>query len=201
MRRNLEEPHLGSFKLSRSLVLAWLLYAMLALAAAAALLSSTRAELVPPAVRVGAPIAFGVFLILFAVYRFALVRAGRYPAGKAFFQVGAGALFLTLLFPGASRNLSPAAERPLLQLMDDADPSVRAIACEVARYRPEAKSYAEPLVDRLVDDSPVVRAQALRSLQTIAGRDVGGGEGKQAIERWRAWVKAGESADIPGASH
>src|SRR5205085_1217463 len=46
-----------------------------------------------------APILFGIFLIVFAVYRLALVRAKKYPAATGLFQIGLGALVWVLLLP------------------------------------------------------------------------------------------------------
>lgn len=179
-----EEPHVGSLKLSRSLVLAWSLYALLAVAAALALVSSARGELLPAAVRAVAPVAFGGFLVLFAVYRFALVRAGRYPPFRAFFQVGAGLLFILFLLPGAGRR-AEGMQRTLPELMADSDPQVRALACEVARHRPAARSAALALASRLEDPVPQVREEAARSLQALAGVDLGAGaDAARAKQRW-----------------
>lgn len=184
---------LGSLKLSQTSMLAVLLYALLATAAFAALLSSTRADLVPGPIRLGAPIAFGAFLLLFALYRFALVRARRYPAGKAFFQVGASAIFLTLLLPSAARELRLPEPRQLESLVSDPDPAVRALACEVARSRPDGRRHAAVLVERLSDPAPEVRRQAKLSLEGLAGSDLGG-EGPEAIARWKSWAASSGQA-------
>jgi hypothetical protein len=53
-----------------------------------------------------APILFGIFLVVFAVYRLALVRAKKYPAATGLFQIGLGALVWVLLLPG-SMGVSP----------------------------------------------------------------------------------------------
>ncbi len=179
-----EEPRLGSWRIKRSL--AYLMYAALALAAATALFGTARADLVPPALRAWAPLVFGLFLVLFAGYRFALVRAGRYPAGKAFYQVGAGVLFLTLLAPGAAREFG-AQRRGLESLMADGDAQVRALACEVARYRADGRRYASGLVERLDDPSPAVREQALASLKALAGPETPA-EAEGAALRWKDWA-------------
>jgi hypothetical protein len=162
---------------------------MLALAAAGSLLAGTRADLLPATVRLGAPIAFGAFLALFAVYRLALVRARRYPAGKGLVQIGVGAIFLMLLMPGAAREFEASGSRPLAAMLVHPDPAVRALACEVAAFRPDARRYAVALAARLEDPSPQVRLQALASLRRLAGSDVGmNGEGS--VERWRRWADA-----------
>ncbi len=190
MKASPEEPHVGSLKLSRSLALAWTLYGLLASAAALALFSSARGELLPTAVRAVAPLAFGGFLALFAVYRFALVRAGRYPPFRAFFQVGAGLLFILFLLPGAGRK-AEGAPRSLPELMADADPQVRALACEVARHRPAGREVALALASRLEDPEPAVRGEAARSLAALAGRDLGAGADEaQARQRWTDFARA-----------
>jgi hypothetical protein len=186
-----QEPHVGSFQLKRSLAFAWLLYALLALAAAVSLLGSARAELVPPAVRAVAPFAFGLFLASFAIYRFALVRAGRYPAFRALYQVGAGLLFILLLLPGTARQFGGARPRTLVDLLADPDPVVRALAAEVAPLRPASRALALALVARLDDPAEEVRARAEDSLRKLAGEDLGRGEGPaEARRRWEAWAGA-----------
>jgi hypothetical protein len=189
LKARTEEPHVGSLKLSRSLVLAWSLYGLLASAAALALLSSARGELLPNAVRAVAPLAFGGFLVLFAVYRFALVRAERYPPFRAFFQVGAGLLFILFLLPGAGRKIQ-GEPRSLAELMADADPQVRALACEVARHRPAGRGVALALTSRLDDPVPAVREEAAKSLAALAGADLGAGaDPAQAKHRWSAFAR------------
>jgi hypothetical protein len=188
--RDANEPHLGSYKLSRSLGLAWLLYALLTLAAALALLGSTRPDLVPKAVGAAAPFSFGGFLLLFAIYRFALVRAGRYPPFRAFFQVGAGLLFILMLLPGTASRFG-GQPRALTDLMADSDPEIRALACEAARNRPVGRALALALAARLDDPAPTVREQATRSLAALAGKDLGGGaDAAQAQQRWQAWARS-----------
>ena len=93
------------------------LYLLLLGAAAAALL-------VPPGVEPGAgvgrraelllaPVLLGAFAIGFVAYRFTLVRAGQYHAGKAFVQVGLLGLVLFLFVPGRwSAGRPPARPRP-----------------------------------------------------------------------------------------
>src|ERR1700722_15472832 len=92
-----ESPHLGSMRPGRGLGV--LLYLLLGVAAAMALLGAGN-HLGGVAVdRLGAG-AFGLFLLVFAVYRFMLVRAERYSLGKALYQMGAGGLLLILLVYG-----------------------------------------------------------------------------------------------------
>jgi hypothetical protein len=181
-----EIPDGKDLKLPRTPLLAIALYVMLALAAAGSLIAGTSPEHLPAGLRLGAPIAFAGFLLLFAIYRFALVRARRFPAGKAFFQVGAGALFLTLLLPGTTQQLR-AEPRGIEELMVDRDAAVRALACEVVRTRGDGRLHAQALVERLEDRDPEVRRQAWYSLQSLAGTDFGG-PGPGAVERWQKWA-------------
>src|SRR2546430_13607723 len=83
-----------------------------------------------------APAIFAVFLVVFAIYRFALVRAKRYPAATGLFQVGLGALIWVLLLPGTRQKMAPPYEADEVPaLLSSADPRVRALAAEVAGYR------------------------------------------------------------------
>ena len=144
-----------------------------------------------PAVLMLAPSLLALFIALFAVYRFALVRAGRYHAGKAFVQVGFMVAVLALLLPGSLERFRAAgAVRPvdLTRQLRSTDPEARAMAAELARHRApdDALRYVPRLVALLDDPSPEVRRQARATLVTLAGRDEGG-EGPDAPGRWRAY--------------
>jgi hypothetical protein len=176
-----------------------LLYALLVASAALSLASARHAfENAPAWLGVAAPASFAVFLGLFGVYRIALVRAGRYPAPKAFVQLGFGALVLMLLVPGAERAASvalPGASVPagddLVKALVHSDPEVRALAAELARHRPGPLRYAPGLVAALSDAEPRVRAEAARSLAAAAGTDVAeGASGEEIARRWKAWLDA-----------
>ncbi len=181
---------------------ALLLYILLLASAAATLTSipvferAVREGRRPPAVLMAAPALLALFIGLFAVYRFALVRAGRYHAGKAFVQVGFMVLVLALLLPGSLERYRAAGVVPPVDLtrqLESADPEARAVAAELARHRSRGDMlrYVPRLVSLLDDPSPEVRRQARASLVSIAGRDVGG-EGSGATERWRAhWRSKG----------
>jgi hypothetical protein len=144
----------------------------------------------PPAVLAVAPILLGAFLVGYAAYRIALVRAGRYSAGKALVRI---VLLAAVVGAVAGLALLPRAtvvpgEGPvsLSDSLLSANPEVRALAAEIVRHRPpgEALAHVDRLVDLLGDPSPEVRRQARRSLVALAGGDVGG-EGEDAAERWR----------------
>ena len=175
--------------------LRWILLALLFAAAAASLLGLPRAAQGgwPAATRV-VPVALLVaFVGLYAAYRFVLVRAGRYPEGKALVRV---ALMVLLLAVIASISL----ERPpgptaapgvdLTALLESADPAVRALAAEVVRGRPvqESQRHAARLLVLLEDPAPEVRREARGSLGVLTGADAG--EGPGAAARWRELCQA-----------
>jgi hypothetical protein len=131
-----------------------------------------------------------LFAVSYAAYRIALVRAGRYPAGKALVRIAlvaaavgsAAGIVLAPPEAGAPGEAAVDLSRPLVS----ADPDVRALAAEVVRHRPrrEALAYADRLVELLDDPTPEVRKQARQSLVALAGKDLGG-SGADATERWR----------------
>jgi hypothetical protein len=149
----------------------------------------------PPFMLALPPALLGVFIVGYAAYRIALVRAGRYTAGKALVQVAVMLLVLGIvagvaIMPpeGTGPGQVPVdLERPLAS----SSPEMRALAAEVARHRPreQALAVADRLADLLDDPAPEVRRQAHASLVALAGADVGG-EGPGAAARWRAWSRA-----------
>jgi hypothetical protein len=144
-----------------------------------------------PAVLVVAPAVLGVFIATFAFYRFRLVRAGRYHAGKAFVHVGLMVLALSLVLPGSLDRYRAAGTVRSVDLsrhLTSADAEARAMAAELVRHRApaEALSYVPRLVALLEDGSPEVRRQARASLAALAGGDRGG-EDPGAAGRWRAY--------------
>lgn len=137
--------------------------------------------------QVAAPALFGVFLVVFAVYRVALMRARRYPAAVGLFQIGLGALIWVLLLPGTRMRIAePGPQDEVAALMTSSDPRVRALAAEVAGTRPDGSRFAADLLDRLSDGDARVRDQARKSLVRIIGGDPAGGkEGEAAIAEFR----------------
>jgi hypothetical protein len=180
--------------------LRWTLFAILLVASAAALIGLPRAEaggwstwlrLVPVALLI-------LFVGGYATYRYSLVRAGRYPAGKALVRVGA-----LLLLTGAIAGI--AIDRPatmpsvkgldLVAPLANPDPLVRALASEAVRARPrvEALGHVPRLIALLDDEAPSVRVAAHATLVALAGRDAG--EGTGAADKWRElWSAAGVKA-------
>ncbi len=174
------------------------LYLLLLGAAAAALLiapetdagAGRRPELLL------APVLLGAFAIGFTAYRFTLVRAGQYHAGKAFIQVGLIGLVVFLFVPGSVERWKASGATPPVDLtrqLRSGDPEARAMAAELVRHRDpqDALRYVPRLVTLMSDPAGEVRRQARASLSAMAGEDVGG-EGPEAAVRWRAyWATRG----------
>jgi len=170
--------------------LRWVLFTLLLAAAGAALLGLPRALQAggSTALRV-VPVALLVLFIAgYATYRFALVRAGRYSAGKALVQVGVMCLVLGVVagifMEGASPEQVPGVD--LAGPLASPDPAVRAMAAELCRHRPrpDALRQVERLVGLLDDAAPEVRREAHATLVVLAGRDVGAATGSS--EAWKA---------------
>jgi hypothetical protein len=175
------------------------LYVLLIASAAVTLFASpvleqaVREGRVAPYALVVPPALLAAFIALFAVYRFVLVRAGRYHAGKAFVQVLVMVMVLTLALPGSLERWRAAGTVRSVDLsrhLRAPDAEARALAAELARHRDraEAVSYVPRLVELVDDPSPEVRRQARASLTALAGTDAGG-EGGDASARWRAYWK------------
>jgi hypothetical protein len=182
--------------------LRWVLFALLIASAALALVGlpelqrAVAAGRWPRAALAAPAVVLAVFIAGYAAYRFALVRAGRYPAGKTLVQLGLMVLVLGLVLGIArERARGPGVDEPvdLSREIRSADPEVRAMAAELLRHRPRETALAEVprLVGLLDDPSLEVRRQARATLVALAGRD-SGGEGPGAPERWRRyWREAG----------
>jgi hypothetical protein len=145
----------------------------------------------PPRAAAAAPVLFAVFLVVFAVYRLALVRAKKYPAAMGLFQIGLGALVWVLLLPGTRQRIGREHGDEVQVLMRSSDARVRALAAEVAGYRGDAARYASDLADRLDDNDPAVRRAAHAALVRLLGTDVTPGEeGPAAQRKWREALRA-----------
>jgi len=175
----------------------WVLLGLLVASAALTLgaLPALQREVVggrwPPAALWVPPAFLGIFIVVFAGYRFALVRAGRYPAGKAFVQVGLMGLVAAVI---AGIALGPAEREPapgpvaLDRALASSSTEVRALAAELVRYRPRQEGLRHvPRLIQLVerDPAPGVRREARASLVALLGHDAGG-EGPGASSRWQA---------------
>jgi hypothetical protein len=139
-----------------------------------------------------APTIFAVFLAIFTIYRFALMRAKKYPAAMGLFQVGLGALIWVLLLPSTRQKIRPPSAPPdeVAALMASPDPRVRALAVEVAGYRGDGRRYAAEVIDRLDDADPAVRQRAHAALVRLAGRDEGEDpDAWREAARKRGWLR------------
>jgi hypothetical protein len=174
---------LGGVRLGQTLTGA--LYFLLLVSAFLALWTRRFPGRLPGFLEQASPWVFLVFLAVFAFYRLGLMRAGRYPVFKGFFQIALGLFVFTLLLPGARRVYEPPAVGELSWAFNDANPKVRALAAEVAGYRRHGRRYAPELVKALEDPDPMVREEAHRSLVRFAGQDLGPPKDKAAIQRWR----------------
>jgi hypothetical protein len=188
----------GEEKASKGVVgmvraLRWILWGLLLAAVVVTLQGPAGFPAAQGATRVAALALVGLFVVGYAVYRFTLVRAGRYPAGKAMVQIALMSLVFTLILGRGMETAPPQPpDRPvdLLAALASGDHDLRALAAEVAGARPraEARAFAPRLVELLGDRSPEVRRQARRSLAAIVGRDLG--EGPGAAEAWRGALAA-----------
>jgi hypothetical protein len=146
----------------------------------------------PRAALAGPPTVLALFLVGFAAYRLALVREGRSGAGKSLVQVAVLFLVFAVVAGVALRPIErPAGQAAsLARPLGSTDPDVRALAAEVARYRPpeDVRPVAGRLAELLDDPTPEVRRQAHAALVSLAGADVGG-EGPGAAARWRTWAR------------
>ncbi len=165
------------------------LYLLLIGSAALALWNRRDPEALPRELQAAVPWVFGLFVALFAIYRVAAVRARRYPAFKAFFQVGVMVWVGLLLLPQAKARYETPGD-PLVALLADPNPQVRTLAAELARYRPDPKEYSPYLVRALRDPEPQVRSEAHRSLVAIRGTDLGPPDNEKAVDAWDAWGEA-----------
>lgn len=175
-------PHVGALKLGPTF--SGLLYLLLVGSAALALWARQAPGALPERLSVAAPWVFLAFAGFFTLYRLALVKAGKYPAGKAFFQIGTAVLFFMLLLPN-SRVPTDAPADPVATLLEHPNAEVRALAAEVARHRPDGEKYGAQLAEALADPDPRVRREAHRSLVQLTGVDLGGPETPGAARAWR----------------
>jgi hypothetical protein len=137
----------------------------------------------PAQLEQAAPWVFLAFVGVFTFYRLGLVRARKYPASKAFFQIGAGLLLFTLMLPGARAPFAPPTD-PLELLLHNGNPNFRALAAELAGYRPGGARYGPALVRALQDENPEVREQAHRALVALNGKDLGSPSTPAGLKAW-----------------
>ncbi len=136
--------------------------AVLTLAGLPWLRAGVAAGRLPRAVLAAPPVLLGLFVVGYAIYRLALVRAGQLPAGKALAQVGLMVLALVLVARMALEPAALPAAGRLERGLRSRNPELRALAAEVARCRPasELQPVLPLLVDLLDDPDPDVRREA-----------------------------------------
>jgi hypothetical protein len=177
-----EAPRWGGIQLGRTLV--GLLYALLVGSAALTFLGRRSPGALPGILERVTPWVFLGFVGLFAFYRLGLVRARKYPAFKAFFQIGLTVCVWLLLMPGSRQPFN--SQDSLGSALQDGNPRVRALAAELAGYRPGGVQYAPQLVRQLEDGDAEVRRQAHGALVKLNGSDLGSPEDQpEALEAWR----------------
>jgi hypothetical protein len=183
-----EPPRFGGIRLGPPLAVA--IYVLLVASAALALWVRTAAGRVPLGVALAAPWVFLGFVAVFGFYRLGLVRAGKYPAAKALVQVGGALIIFMLLLPSArfgfgQFQFGQTQSSDVRRLLRDPNPTVRALAAEVAGYRPDGARAAPELVKALSDPDPRVRDEAHASLVRLTGEDLGPASDKAAVKAWR----------------
>lgn len=179
--------------------LRWILYGLLLACAALTLVGLPELQAAvaqgrwPRATLALPPTFLAVFIVGYGAYRFALVRAGRYPAGKALVQLGLMLLVLGVVASVALDRGRPPAASPvdLARALASGDADARAMAAELIRYRPReaALPRVPKLLDLLGDPSVEVRRQARATLVALAGTDAGG-DGPDMGDRWRAFWRS-----------
>ena len=189
MKPDLEPPQWAGVRLGPAL--AGALYTLLVGSFALTLWTRRFPGALPYQLDQGAPWLFLVFMGVFAFYRLGLVRARKYPAAKAFFQIGVGVLLFTLMLPSASRPFIPVAGAPVASddaletLLHDSNPHYRALGAELAGRRGEEGRYGSTLVRALDDENAEVQAQAHRALVGLTGRDLGSPGTQEGKQAWR----------------
>lgn len=121
-----------------------------------------------------APVLFTLFVLVFSVDRYLLVRRRNYPVARAMLQLGLAVVFLAFLWPRQARELRAAHEIPPLreaaELLSHRQPSVRALACDaLARGpgTPDPQAQLEALLERERDPRVRERCEvALSRLET-----------------------------------
>lgn len=136
----------------------------------------------PPTV-LFAPIAvYAVFLLLYAVDRWLLVKKRRYPPGRAFFQVVFGVVFGLLLLPSTLHEWQEARPGPEAPVLDrHPEPRVRVLWIEAMGFRgPEPRRVRKVARAWTEDPDPRVRDAAERVLSAWSGHPADAA----AIRRW-----------------
>jgi len=134
---------------------------------------------------------YGLFVVVYGVDRFWLVRRRRYPAGKALFQVGFAAIFFLVLPNAIHRTPHSSAEnRPTspkasdYSALEDSRPEVRQNFVFAMGYHGVSKARVDSLVLLLDDPDSGVRAAAAKVLSDWSGKPI------EQISGIRVWASA-----------
>ncbi len=119
-----------------------------------------------------APGAFTVFVLIYTIDRWLLVRRRDYPVVRAFVQVGVTLVFLTSLMQRQAVEYKAATEKQAApeatsSLLKHREARVRAAACELLSMQGELKHYATIEMLALGDKSPVVQERCAKALETL----------------------------------
>lgn len=125
---------------------------------------------------------YAVCWLLFSIDRWLLVRRRGYPLGQAVFRVVFGLLLGLLLTPSARLDYETPAG--LSRWLRHSDPAVRSLAVEAAGYRGPDPARIKALLERLQDEAPEVRHEAIGVLCAWSGQ--------QACDKTgaRSWAEA-----------
>lgn len=127
------------------------------------------------------PVAlFVLFFVAFSVDRFWLVKRGRYPGGRAFFQIVFGVVFAALLLPSSLREFASLRPRGDAYLLQHRNPSIRKVSVEALGFRGMRPDRVRALLARTKDEDPEVRAAAYEVLRRWSGQ---GGD-PATVEGW-----------------
>lgn len=128
---------------------------------------------------------FGVFLCVYAVDRWFLVRRRSYPPGRAFFQIAFGVLFAMLLLPSTltewKEGRARASNVAVRSLSSHPRADIRRVAVEALGFRGQTPERLEQVRDALGDSSPEVVAAASEVLARWSGLSA---QDRPGLERW-----------------
>jgi hypothetical protein len=119
-----------------------------------------------------APVAFTVFVIIYTIDRWLLVKRRQYPLVRAFVQVGVTLVFLTSLMQRQAVEYKEATEiqaspEAVSELLEHREARVRAAGCELLALRGELPHYPSIEALALRDKSPVVQERCAKALGAL----------------------------------
>jgi apolipoprotein N-acyltransferase len=168
-------------------------YFLLAVSAAFVLWVQRSPGKLPASWERAAPWLFLSFAILLSAQSIVKVVLKQSSFVRSFMHICIAAAFLMVLFfgvpqmnaPQANKTPVAAANYEVERLLVDADERIRALAAELARYRPEGLKLAPALIKALGDSSARVRTAAHASLVHLnGGVDLGTSESQDGMSAW-----------------